>query len=127
MPTVDIKTVLEAARTGEISKALAVTGALLQERADCPYLLVLHARLIQLEVDLVSGYTLADAEASLPGAHQTDPSYLPALEDLAHYYDAVDPDPVKARDFAAQYIEKNRKILEEMEQIIDDAHGGVRR
>jgi hypothetical protein len=48
-----------------------------------------------------------------------DRSYLPAQEELANYYDAVDPDPVKARAFAAAYIEKSQKILAQMRMIVD--------
>jgi hypothetical protein len=38
-------------------------------------------------------HTLEEAEEVLLRAHSVDRSYLPALEELAHYYDAVKPDP----------------------------------
>jgi len=113
-----IKSILEAAAAGKTAEALTGTIALLQERPDCPYLLVWHAVLIQVQ-DPVGEQTLEEAEASLLRAHATDANYIPALEELAHYYDAVKPDPIKARAFASAYIETSRKVLDEMQAIVD--------
>jgi hypothetical protein len=115
-----IKSALEAAVAGRTSEALALVNALVLERADCPYLLVWQAILIQVQ-DPVGPQTLEDAEAGLLQAYATDPNYLPAIQELAHYYDAVRPDADKALAFATQYIEKSQKILDEMRQIIDGA------
>jgi hypothetical protein len=116
--TIRIRSILEAAAVGRTAEALADTSALLRDHPDCPYLLVLHAIFIQVH-DPAGGQTLEDAEASLLRAHATDANYLPALEELAHYYDAVHPDPTKARAFAAAYIAKTRKILGEMQTIVE--------
>ena len=118
MSSISIRSILEAAAAGELAQALVRAGASLREHADCPYLLVWHAILIQAQ-DPAGEETFEDAEASLLRAHATDPNYLPALEELAHYYDAVSPDPVKARTFAAAYIEKSRRALGEMQGIVD--------
>ena len=111
--------ILEAARTNNISRALELSTALLKEYADCPYLLVLHSILIRMEDSEPLSQTLEEAEQVLLRAHSLDQSYLPALEELAHFYDAVSPDPAKARAFAAAYIEKGRKVLDEMQTIVD--------
>lgn len=118
MSMISTRSILEAAEAGRTTEALAEANALLRDHPDCPYLLVLHAVLIQVQ-DPTGEQTLEDAEASLLRAHATDPNYLPALEELAHYYDAVNCDPVKARAFAAAYIEKSRRILDEMQAIVD--------
>jgi hypothetical protein len=114
-----IAPILEAARIDDISRALELSTALLTECEDCPYLLVLHSILIRMEDSEPLSHTLEEAEQALLRAHSLDHSYLPALEELAHYYDAVSPDPAKARAFAAAYIEKSRKVLDEMQTIVD--------
>ena len=62
---------------------------------------------------------MSEAEECLLRAHATDPNYLPALEQLPHFYDAVSPDAAKARAFAAAYLEKSRKVLEELQDIVN--------
>src|SRR6478672_11656856 len=99
--------ILEAARLNDISRALELSNALLSECEDCPYLLVLHSILIRMEDGETIWHSLEDAEHALLRAHSLDRSYLPAIEELAHYYDAVSPNRVKARAFAAEYIEKS--------------------
>ena len=61
---------------------------------------------------------MSEAEECLLRAHATDPNYLPALEQLPHFYDAVSPDAAKARAFAAAYLE-SRKVLEELQDIVN--------
>jgi hypothetical protein len=117
--TVCIAPILEAARVDEVSRALELSSALLKKCGDCPYLLVLHSILIRHNNSEHLSHTLQEAEESLLRAHAVDRSYLPALEELAHYYDAVDPNPEKARAFAAAYIEKGRKVLDGMQTIVD--------
>jgi hypothetical protein len=52
-----------------------------------------------------------------------DAGYGPALEELAHYYDAVCPDPVKAREFAARVLGMANTLREEMRSILEDGGG----
>jgi hypothetical protein len=114
-----ITPILNAAHAGDVSRALELSTALLAEFEDCPYLLVLHSILIRMEDSETLSHTLEEAEQVLLRAHSVDKSYLPALEELAHYYDAVRPDPEKARAFASRYIEKSQKVLDEMRAIVD--------
>jgi hypothetical protein len=116
-----ITAILEAARADDISRALELSTALLSEYEDCPYLLVLHSILIRMEDSEHLSHTLEEAEQALLRAHSLDHSYLPALEELAHYYDAVSPDAKKAHAFAAEYIEKGRKVLGEMRTIVGES------
>jgi hypothetical protein len=117
----NIRVILETAAAGRMTEAVRLSRALLREHPDCPYLLVFHAIFIQSLGTVDDDHTLDDAEASLLKAHEVDKSYLPALEELAHFYDAVNPDPAKARAFAKTYLEKSRKILEEMQTIVDES------
>ena len=117
--TDSIAPILDAARADEISRALELSSALLKKYTDCPYLLVLHSILIRHDNSEQLSHTLRDAEESLLRAHSVDRSYLPALEELAHFYDAVDSNPERARAFAAAYIEKGQKVLDEMRAIVD--------
>jgi hypothetical protein len=121
MPSTSIKVILETAVAGRTLDAVRLSKALRRDYPDCPYLLVFHAILIQSLDTVEDDYTLDDAEVSLLRAHEVDKSYLPALEELAHFYDAVKPDPAKARTFAAAYIEKIRPILERMQIIVAES------
>jgi hypothetical protein len=114
-----ITPILKAADADDISRALELSTALLAEFDDCPYLLVLHSILIRMEDSATLSHTLEEAEQVLLQAHSVDRSYLPALEELAHFYDAVHPDPEKARAFASRYIEKSQKVLDEMRTIVN--------
>lgn len=113
-----IKSILDAMAAGRSADALAATDALLGAHPDCPYLLVWRAVLIQVQ-DPAGKQTLEDAEASLLRAHASDPNYLPALQELAHFYHAVSRDHKKARIFASRYIEKSQELLQEMRAIIN--------
>jgi len=116
--SITMKSILEAAADGRTSEALAGTNALLGAHPDCPYLLVWQAILIQVQGP-DSTQTLDDAEASLIRAHTIDPNYLPALEELAHFYDAVKCNREKAREFASRYIQRSQKIVNNLRTIID--------
>ena len=118
MPANSITKILEAAAAGQTAHALELSSALLKEHPDCPYLLVAHAVLIQLQ-DPAGEHTLEEAEASLIRAHATDNNYLPAVEELALFYYAVRPDAAKARVFAREYIRRNGEIVERMHAILE--------
>ena len=117
MPSTSITKILEASAAGQTGHALALSSALLEEHPDCPYLLVSHAVLIQIQ-DPPGEHTHEEAEESLLRAHATDKDYLSAVEELAHFYYAVRPDAAKARLFAREYIERSRQIVERMHAIL---------
>jgi hypothetical protein len=71
MPASSITKILEAAAAGQTGRALELSSALLEEHPDCPYLLVSHAVLIQVQ-DPADEHTLEDAEESLNRARATD-------------------------------------------------------
>jgi hypothetical protein len=113
---VNVSAIRNLSRSKDIAGALRLTTEALRGDGDCPYLLVLRAQLIQLDKD--SDASLADAEKCLLRAIEVDPQYLPALEEMAHFYDAVEPDLKKAQAFARQYLEQSGRILEEMQRIV---------
>ena len=115
------RTFLEAAGTGDVRQALEVCSALLNECPDSPYLLVWRAILIQAQDDPACSLTLQDAEQSLLRAYGTDANYLPALEELAHFYDAVEPDAMKARKYAREYLDKSYEVLHQLRTIAGNA------
>jgi hypothetical protein len=110
--------ILEHAHAGEHEQAAALAGQILARHSDCPYVLVLRSLVIQMQ-ESTTGPNLKDAERSLLQAVDVDKSYLPALEELAHYYDAVDPDSQKARFYASRYIEIVEPVLREMKEILN--------
>lgn len=121
MSAASLKRVRDLARTGETEAALALTTELLTAIEACPYLLVLRARLIQV-TDSDPSLTLRDAEACLLAALEVEPNYLPALEELAHYYDSVWPDPGKAHEYATRSLAIVEELREAMRAILLDAN-----
>jgi hypothetical protein len=117
-----MRALLEDAAAGRLREALDRSGVLLMQQPDCLYLLVWRAILIQAQ-DSAEGPTLEEAEECLLRAHATDPNYLPALEELAHFDDAIRPADVKAQTFAAAYLEKSTRPLEEMREILNGKSG----
>lgn len=111
------RAVLEKARDGHHLEALTLIDRLLTGHPDCPYLLVFRSILITLE-NTGTGPSLREAEQDLLQASAVDKSYLPALEELAHYYDAVEPDQKKARLYAAKYVELAGQVISEMKDIL---------
>jgi hypothetical protein len=99
--------------------ALTELDKLLKRHKECPHLWNLRGDLIQL-LETQDGPPLADAAAGYKSALRLCPDDLEALESLAHFYDAVDPEPVKAKRFARAYIAKVRRGLREMERILEE-------
>ena len=110
--------VLALARAGDTARGLEMIGEALEVHPDCPYLLVLQAVLIQAQ-RTEGPLGLKDAERSLLRAYEIDAGYLPAIEELAHYYDAVEPDQERPRAYARQYIDKTSEPLLRMRQILE--------
>jgi hypothetical protein len=118
MHEANVRRALSLARSGEAARALELTAKILEGEPECPYLLVLQAVLIQAQ-DTDTPFTLRDAEASLLRAVDVEPGYLLALEELAHYYDAVEPDADKARSYARRYLERGASVLAAMREIAE--------
>jgi hypothetical protein len=89
----------------------------LKREPECPYHLVKRAIAIQVQDDEPI-YSLQDAEADLLGAHRRDPAHLEALEELAHFYDAVIPDSEKAKAYAQLCRDRAAKLVDDMDRIL---------
>jgi len=74
---------------------------------------------LRLEEDPVS-LGLDEVEMCLSKALELDPGHLEALEEAAHFYDAVMPDRTKAVMYAQHYIQIAGKVVSDMQAIIDD-------
>ena len=98
-------------------EALRLIDRLLLRAPDCPYLLVTRGILIQL-LDHQNGPPLQEAEENFLKALALAPGNLDALEELAHYYDAVAPDAIKAKFYAREYLEKAEPALEKIKKIL---------
>jgi tetratricopeptide (TPR) repeat protein len=103
----------------KFDEALTKIDELLIRYPDSPSLLVSRGMAIQL-LDHQHGPPLGEAERSFLRALEVDPNSLRAIENLAHYYDAVADDPVKAKHFAREYISRVEPALEEMRSILRD-------
>ncbi|HXP61576.1 MAG TPA: hypothetical protein VN829_13850 [Dongiaceae bacterium] len=101
----------------QFEKALAGLEELMIHHKDCPHLWNLRGDLIQL-VETQDGPPLAEAEKSYKRALRLNANDLEALESLAHFYDAVDPNPAKAKRYAEAYIARAKRGLSEMERVI---------
>ena len=111
-----IKTLRKARK---FEKALAGLEKLLTRRKECPYLWNLRGNLIQL-LETQDGPPLAEAAKSYKTALRLNPNDLETLENLAHFYDAVEPKPAKAKRYAEAYIAKAKRGLAEMERVMVD-------
>jgi hypothetical protein len=64
--------------------------------------------------------SLDEAERALVAAHKFAPEYIDALQELAHYYDAVADRPVLARRYATLCLQLLDKAREEMIRITEE-------
>jgi len=103
----------------QFDDALQLVDQLLADSAECPYLLVTRGILIQL-LDHKNGPPLSEAEQNFLTALSLAPGNLDAMEELAHYYDAVAPNPDKAKFYAAEYLKKAEPALEKIRSILSD-------
>jgi len=104
----------------QFDEALALVDKLLLTCPDCPYLLVTRGMLIQL-LDHEHGPPLGEAEENLIRALTLAPGNLDALEELAHYYDAVAPNPAKAKFYAEEYLKRAEPAIEKIKTILSEA------
>lgn len=85
---------------------------------DCPHLLVRKAILIQVQSEPIGVPGLDEAERCLLAAYAHDDKFLEAIEELAHFYDAVCPDATKARMYAARYIALATPVIRDLTAIL---------
>lgn len=88
----------------------------LQNGHECPYLLTQKAMLIQLQGGESS---LEDAEQCLLRAHEINPNNLETLVELAHFYDAVIPNPEQAKHYATLFRDAVTGSLESLREILE--------
>lgn len=110
----EIKTLWKAKK---FEKALTRLEKLLARHKECPHLWNLRGDLIQL-LETQDGPPLAEAATSYKTALKLNPNGLETLESLAHFYDAVEPKPARAKHYAEAYIAKAKRGLAEMERVV---------
>ena len=84
---------------------------------DCPYHLVKRALAIQ-GVDREDGPSLKDARDALERAAALDPHHVEALQEIAHFYDAVMPDRELAVHYARMCLQVVNRIAAEMTALV---------
>src|SRR5438876_747112 len=94
-----IKEIRRLMRAERFEAALAKLEGYLKRHPECSEIWVLRGDLIQL-LDRQDGPPLSEAAKSYEKALWINPNSLEALEGLAHYYDAVDLRPKRARRHA---------------------------
>lgn len=112
-----LRTINALRKAKKFREAFAILEKLLACHKECPHLWNLRGDIIQL-FETQDGPPLAEAAACYKTALKLNPNDLEALESLAHFYDAVDPKPAKAKYYAETYIAKAKCGLREMEQIL---------
>jgi Tfp pilus assembly protein PilF len=71
-----------------------------------------------IRLQLSEDAALAEVEECLNKALKLDPDSVEALQEAAHFYDAVMPNARKARRYAVICREKASKVVGEMEEIL---------
>lgn len=98
--------------------ALRQANETIQRDPGCPYHLVKRSVAILLQAE-DAALSIEDAEADLLQAYRRDPKHLEALEELAHYYDAVSPDREKAKEYARQCRDMAARLVSDMDEILE--------
>lgn len=101
-------------------EALLLVSDLCAKNPYSPYLWIVRARLEILEGGSDSN-PFGDAEKFLLCAYQINPNDIEALEELAHFYDVIEPNREKAQRFASLLIEKIEILERDMKNILEDA------
>jgi len=105
------------AAAGNFGEALTQVEALLTSLEECPCLWNYRGVLILLD-ESDNPPPLEEAAKSFSRALELDPKNLEALEELAHYYDAIDSQPDMARKYASEYVENVKPVIDAMERIL---------
>jgi tetratricopeptide (TPR) repeat protein len=106
-------------KTKKWEEALTKVDALLASNPFAAQLYLLRGQLIQLQDDSTA-YALDDAEAAFKRALELDNTYLDALVELMHFYDAVCADSPKAVTYAKKVKALAQKALDEASAVLDD-------
>ena len=101
-------------------EALLLVSDLCTKNPYSPYLWIVRARLEMLEGGSDSN-PFGDAEQFLLSAHQINPNDIDALEELAHFYDVIEPNREKAQRFASLLLEKIAILERDMKNILEDS------
>jgi len=101
----------------KLSEALIFVEELLTKNLISPYLLVQKARLIMLQ-NTDQAPPLAEVERCLLLAHEINQDDFEVIEELAHYYDVVDPHPESAKKYKDLFLDRSSKIAKEMREIM---------
>jgi predicted Zn-dependent protease len=103
-------------RKGQERHALKLIEGLIKKNPLSPYLHVMRAELILLQ-NHPNTPPLDAAERSYLRAHNMNPNDLEAIEGLAHFYDAVNPDRRKAKKFAELYLQKSFVAIRKLRKL----------
>jgi tetratricopeptide (TPR) repeat protein len=106
-------------KTKKWEEALTKVDELLASNPFAAQLYLLRGQLIQLQ-DNSTAYALDDAEAAFKRALELDNTYLDALVELMHFYDAVCADTSKAITYARKVKALAQKALDEASAVLDD-------
>jgi len=77
--------------------------------------------LLMLDINPAPRSSLKEVEDCLLKALALNPEHLEALEEAAHFYDAVATDRQKAVHYANRYLEISRKAINDMQEIVQDS------
>jgi hypothetical protein len=91
---------------------------------DCSYLLVKLAILMLLQ-DERANLELTEVEGLLQRAFEVDPSHLDALEELANFYHAIQPNEEQAKAFARLYVQRTARAHVYMRDILGDEYDRI--
>ena len=118
----NIATVTQLAANGKYEEALAAVDLMVSSNPECACLLVHKARLIMVQPS-TAGPSLSEAEICLLRAQELDSGCLEAIEELAHFYDAVLPDKERAAHFANIFISDVSQRLLRIREIAEEVAG----
>jgi len=114
-----LKNIRALMRRKKFQTAFSQVEKALKHYKECPNLWNIRGDLIQL-IEAKDAPPLSEAAKSYRRALKLNPNCLESIESLAHYYDAVDPQPAKARYYANVYVKKAEDILYQMKKILAD-------
>ena len=75
-----------------------------------------------IRIQLSDDGDLAEAESCLLKALALDPDSIEALQEAAHFFDAVRPHAARATDYASRCRAQAVKVTTEMDEILKDSN-----
>lgn len=115
----NIRQIKKLCKQDKLQEALSQVDSLLSLQTESPYLWNLRGDLLQMQ-DTMDGPPLEESARCYLKALELNANDLEAMESLAHFYDAVNVKPAKAKKFAKAYIEKTKTSIRAMERILRD-------